>query len=48
MERINRLVKDGPLGSLKVEPYPICEPCLQGKMTKAPFTENSELELSIC
>ena len=22
----------------KVEPYLICEPCLQGKMTKIPFT----------
>ena len=32
------MVKDGPLNLLKVEPYPICEPCLQGKMTKSPFT----------
>jgi hypothetical protein len=34
---INRLVKDEFLNLLKVEPYPVCEPCLQGKMTKNPF-----------
>ena len=38
IDRINRLVKDGPLNLLKVEPYPICEPRLQGKMTKSSFT----------
>ena len=38
IDRINRLVRDGPLQFLKIEPYPICEPCLQGKMTKSPFT----------
>lgn len=37
LERLNRLVKDGPLDFLQIEPYPICEPCLQGKMTKIPF-----------
>ena len=37
IDRINRLVRDGPLKLSKVEPYPICEPCLQGKMTKNPF-----------
>lgn len=31
MERIIRLVEDGPLGSLKVELYPICKPCLKVK-----------------
>ena len=43
IDQINRLVKDGPLNLLKVEPYPICEPCLQGKMTKSPLQER-ELE----
>ena len=38
IDRINRLIKDGPLNLLKVVPYPICKPCLQGKMTKSPFT----------
>jgi hypothetical protein len=38
IDRINRLVRDGPLKPSKVKPYPICEPCLQGKMTKNPFT----------
>jgi transposase InsO family protein len=38
IDRINRLVRDGPLKLSKVEPYPICEPCLQGKMIKNPFT----------
>lgn len=32
LECLNRLVKDGPLDFLQIEPYPICEPCLQGKM----------------
>ena len=38
IDRINRLVRNGPLKLSKVEPYPICELCLQGKMTKNPFT----------
>lgn len=38
LRRIQRLVKDGPLGSLEVETFPICESCLEGKMTKRPFT----------
>ncbi|XP_028051930.1 uncharacterized protein LOC114256474 isoform X3 [Camellia sinensis] len=37
LERLNRLVKDGRLDFLKIEPYPIGEPYLQGKMTKIPF-----------
>ena len=37
IDRINRLVKNGPLKSLTIDPYPICESCLQGKMTKKPF-----------
>jgi hypothetical protein len=38
IDMINRLVRDEPLKLSKVESYPICEPCLQGKMTKNPFT----------
>ena len=33
----NRLVKDGPLKELKVGNLPICESCLEGKMTKRSF-----------
>jgi len=31
-------VKDGILPSLVVEPMPVCESCLEGKMTKRPFS----------
>ncbi|MCQ7016867.1 DDE-type integrase/transposase/recombinase, partial [Clostridioides difficile] len=37
LNRIQRLIADGPLGSLEVEDYPTCESCLEGKMTKRPF-----------
>ena len=37
LNRIQRLVKDGPLSSLEVETLPVCESCLEGKMTKRPF-----------
>jgi len=36
--RIDRLVKDGILPSLVVEPMPVYESCLEGKMTKRPFS----------
>ena len=44
------MVRDGPLGSLKVEALPTCESCLEGKMTKRPFPSkgnrvNDKLEL---
>ena len=35
--RINRLVKDGILDNLVLEPMPVCESCTEGKMTKRPF-----------
>ena len=38
LDRINRLTKDGPLKELTVGSLPICESCLEGKMTKRPFT----------
>ena len=37
LNRIQRLVRDGPLSHLKVESIPQCESCLEGKMTKRPF-----------
>ena len=42
VDRITRLVKDGPLDFLTVEDLPTCEPCLQGKMTKRPFNGKPE------
>lgn len=40
--RIKRLVHNGPLDAIKVEPYPTCESCLMGKMTKTPFPKKDE------
>ena len=40
--RINRLVKDGPLRELNIGTLPICESCLEGKMTKRPFSAKGE------
>ena len=41
-ERINKLDKDGLLGSLTSESYPVCESCLQEKLTKLPFVGQGE------
>ena len=38
LDRINRLVKDGPLRKQNIGTLPICESCLEGKMTKRPFS----------
>ena len=35
---IHSLVKSGILNSLIFEPIPVYESCLEGKMTKRPFT----------
>ena len=35
--RIHGLVKSGNLNSLTFEPIPVCESCLESKMTKRPF-----------
>ena len=40
--RMSRLHKDGMLDENDLESFETCEPCLQGKMTKAPFTHKSE------
>ena len=38
LNRINRLVKEGNLASLVVEPIPVCESYLESKMTKRLFS----------
>ena len=38
LNRIKRLVSDGPLSDLKVDDLPTCESCLEGKMTKRSFS----------
>ena len=37
LNRINRLVKEGILGEVVLQPMEVCELCLEGKMTKRPF-----------
>jgi hypothetical protein len=41
-KRIETLHKDGLLSSFDFESFDMCESCLLGKMTKAPFTSQSE------
>ncbi|KAL4033283.1 hypothetical protein IC575_006370 [Cucumis melo] len=38
LNRIERLVKNGLLSELEENSLPLCESCLEGKMTKRPFT----------
>ncbi|TYJ98755.1 gag/pol protein [Cucumis melo var. makuwa] len=38
LDRIGRLVKNGLLNDLEDDSLPPCESCLEGKMTKRPFT----------
>ena len=40
--RVNKLKKSGLLSPLTFESYLFCESCLQGKMTKLPFTGHGE------
>ena len=42
LDRINRLVKDGPLRKLNVGTLLVFESCLEGKMTKRPFSAKGE------
>ncbi len=42
LDRIKRLAKDGPLQSLQVGQLPTCESCIEGKMTKRPFSKKGE------
>ena len=37
LERIRRMVTGGLLSPLDVTTLPVCEPCLEGKMTMRPF-----------
>ena len=37
LDRIDRLIKNGVLNQLKLGTLPVCESCLEGKMTKRPF-----------
>ncbi|KAA0062799.1 gag/pol protein [Cucumis melo var. makuwa] len=39
LNRIETLVKNGLLSELEENSLPVCESCLEGKMTKRPFTE---------
>ena len=41
-DRLIKLEKDGLLGPLTFEPYPVCESCLQEKMTKLSFVGQGE------
>ena len=41
-DRINKLKKDGILGSFHPESYPACESCLRKKMTKLSFIRYGE------
>ena len=38
LKQILRLVQNGPLGSLELEALPVCESCLEGKMTRWSLT----------
>ena len=42
LDRINRLVKDGPLRKLNVSTLLVCESCFECKMTKRPFSAKGE------
>ena len=39
LDKIKRLVRDGPLQTLSVGSLPTCEFCIEGKMTKRPFLQ---------
>ena len=41
-KHISKLHKDGLLNPFDFESYEVCESCLLGKMTKAPFTGHNE------
>ena len=42
IDRINRLTKDGSLRELRVSSLHVCESCVEGKMTKRPFSGKGE------
>ena len=42
LEKINRLTKEGPLREQRVGTLSVCESCLEGKMTRRPFSAKGE------
>ena len=46
-DKVNKLKKSGLLSLLTFESYPVCELCLQGKMTKLSFTGHGERTTSV-
>ena len=46
-DRLNKLEKDGLLGPLTFESYPVCESCLQKKLAKLPFVGQGERAIEI-
>ena len=45
--RIQRLIKDGFLEPLDFDEFPICESCLEGKITKRPFNVKGKRALEL-
>ena len=42
LDMINTLAKDCPLRDLIIGTYPVCKSCLEGKMTKRPFSTKGQ------
>ena len=42
LKKIDRLVKEGPLSSLAIQPIPTCKSCLERQMTKRPFSTKGQ------
>ena len=40
--RIQRLIKDGLIEPMDFDEFPVCETCLEGKMTKRPLMQKVE------
>ena len=47
VDRINKLKKDGILGSFDLESYPACESCLQKKVIKLSFMRYGEKAIEL-
>ena len=37
VKHLTQSIRNGLIPDITIEPYPTCESCIQGKMTKAPF-----------
>ena len=44
---IQRLIKDGLLEPLDFDEFPVCESCLEGKMTKRPFNAKGNIRMYV-